>query len=139
MNLIPDRSTFTDPPFGVPPDVVLDIPVPPSVNETRKINHAARGKLAVWKAQCDMALMASGQFRFAAKNKPGDRFEIVIILNEQLCNQDADNPIKSAIDYVRRLELVKDDDKRYLRHITVRWGEAPEGCRILLRPYVEAA
>lgn len=129
----PDRSTFVDPPFAVPPDIVLDLPVPPSVNRTRKLDMKSLRATNEWKSRCDTALMASGQFRAAKRIKIGDRFELTIILCEKQCRLDADNPVKAAIDYLRRLELIKDDDKRYLRRLVVEWGEAPSGCRLILR------
>lgn len=123
----------SDPPFAVAPDIILDIPVPPSVNETRKVNWPARRIVEQWHADCDVSLMASGQYRAAKRAGLGDRFEVTIILCEKQCALDADNPIKSAIDYLRRLELIKDDDKRFMRGLHVVWGEAPKGCRIILR------
>lgn len=130
---LPDRSSFVDPPFAVAPDIVLDIPVPPSVNKTRKLNKAALGEIDDWKAQADRHLMASGQFRAAKRIAIGERFELTIILDEQQCDLDADNPIKCAVDYLKRIELIKDDDKRYMRGLHVLWGEAPSGCRLILR------
>jgi len=119
------------PPFALPPDVVLDIPVPPSVNRTRRVNHAHSGKVTAWEKAADGLLMASGQYRRARK-VPG-RFELKIVLCEQKCRLDADNPVKQAVDYLRRLELITNDDKRFMRKLTIEWGEAPEGCRLILR------
>lgn len=121
----------SDPPFAVPPDIVLDVPVPPSVNRTRKLDMTTLRVVNEWKQQADMLLMASGQFR-AARKLPG-RFEIKIVLCEQKCRCDADNPVKAAIDYLRRIELISDDSPRFMRRLTVEWGEAPAGCRIILR------
>lgn len=124
---------FTDRPFGCPPDIVLDIPVPPSVNRTRKVDHAAARMVEKWKAAADVLLMASGQYRAAKRAPPLDRFELQIILCERQCLLDPDNTIKAAVDYLRRLELIQNDDKRYFRRLTVTWGDAPEGCRLVLR------
>jgi hypothetical protein len=41
--------------------------------------------------------------------------------------------VKAAIDYLRRVGLIHNDDKRYLRRLVVEWGDAPEGCRLILR------
>lgn len=124
----PDVSA---PPFLPAPDIVLDVPLPPSVNRTRRIDPAAAGEVERWKKSADMLLMAAGQYR-AAKKAAFDRFEITIILNED-CRLDLDNPVKAAIDYLRRIEVIPNDDKRHLRKLTVVWGEAPEGCRLVLR------
>jgi len=130
------RIDTSDRPFALPPaEICLDILVPPSTNLTRRHNPAAWGKIERWKVATDKMLMASGQYRaakgWAARNDSG-RFEIKIILSEQ-CRLDLDNPTKSAIDYLRRIQLIRNDDKRYLRKLTVVWGFAPSGCRILLR------
>jgi Holliday junction resolvase RusA-like endonuclease len=109
---------------------VLDIPVPPSVNLTRRINRAAQGIHGAWEHQCDVILMASGQFRAATKF-PG-QFELDITLDEQQCNKDLDNPTKHAVDYLRRIELITDDSPAYFRRLLVQWGDAPKGCRLEL-------
>ncbi len=127
------KIDFADRPFGCPPDVVLDIPVPPSVNVTRKVNKAALGKVDDWKVSADALVMASGQYRFAKRNPVGERFDLTIIFDENRSRLELDNGIKSAIDYLRRLELIKNDDKRYMRALHIVWGKAPEGCRLVLR------
>lgn len=132
MNAI-DRSTFIDRPFGCPLDTILDIPVPPSVNRTRRVNYAAMGKVKDWHASADAAIMASGQYRTAKQHRKADKpCEIKIILCEKLCKLDPDNPLKAAIDYLRRIELIKNDTGKHVRKITVEWGAAPRGCRIII-------
>lgn len=128
--LPPDVSS---PPFALPADVVLDIPIPPSVNRTRRVDMAAAAATEDWKRQADLLLMATGQYRAARRAPPLERFELLIILDEKRCRLDPDNPVKAAVDYLRRIELIKNDDKRYMRRIVVEWGEAPEGCRLILR------
>lgn len=128
-----DRSTFIDRPFGCPLDTVLDIPVPPSVNRTRKVNWAARGVVEAWHIKADTGLMVSGQYQTAKQYRKAKRpCEIKIILSEKLCKLDPDNPIKSAIDYLRRIELIENDTGKQVRKITVEWGAAPKGCRIVI-------
>lgn len=123
----------TDRPFGLPPDIVLDVPVPPSVNRTRKIDFRAAALVEKWKADADAMLMLSGQYRAAKRVPIGDRVELTIILDEQKCDLDPDNSVKAAIDYLRRIELIRNDDKRFMRRLVVEWGYAPEGCRLVLR------
>ncbi len=125
--------SFANPPFGCPPDIVLDIPIPPSVNATRRVNKAALGKVDEWKCSADALVMASGQYRFAKQNPVGEKFELTIIFDEGKSRLDLDNGVKAAIDYLRRIELIKNDDARYLRALHIVWGKAPEGCRLVLR------
>ena len=121
------------PPFGMPADVVLDIPVPPSVNRTRRIDRSALRKVHGWEGAADSALMASGQYREAKANAPAAAFRLAIILDEKQCRLDPDNIIKHAVDYLRRLELIRDDSPKYFRGLRVYWGHAPAGCRLILR------
>lgn len=126
-------SSFRDRPFGAPLELMLDIPVPPSVNETRRIDHAAARKVEAWKAAADIALMVSGQYKLAKRAAMPGRFELTITLCERQCRLDADNPVKAAIDYLRRIELIRDDAPRFMRKLTVEWGFAPAGCRLTVK------
>lgn len=124
-----------DLPFMAPPDkvIAIDLPPPLSVNRTRRVNWAARGDIEKWVIQADMRIMAGGGVRRLGKI-PG-QFECRIILDEDLCGIDADNGIKMLVDYCRRIELITDDSKKYLRRLVVEWGEASTGCRVILREW----
>ncbi len=124
-------TTVEQPP--PPVDIVLDVPVPPSVNRTRRVNWAAMGDVNRWYAQADAALLASGQYRVAMRNAPTGAFTLQIFLDEKQTRIDLDNSVKAGIDYLRRIELIRGDDKRYLRGFEVTWGYAPAGCRLVLR------
>lgn len=124
--------SMTDAPFHCPPDTMLDVPVPPSVNSTRRVNKAGLRELSQWKKRAGMMLIASGQFRRAHKGL--DRFEVTIVLCETLCRLDLDNTVKHAIDYLRELRIVTNDGPKQMRKVTIAWGLAPAGCRITVRP-----
>lgn len=115
-------------------EITLDLPVPPSVNSTRRLNHRSLGRVEEWKRQADLMVMASGQYQAARPFAPVNRFEIEFTLCERRCRMDADNVLKAAIDYLRRIELIRDDGPRQMRKVTVTWGDAPNGCRIVVRP-----
>jgi len=123
----------SDRPFGLPPDIVLDIPVPPSVNITRRSHGLGVRRIEEWHRAADAALMTSGQYRGAKARRPRHTFELQIILDEQICRLDLDNPMKCAIDYLRRIELIVNDSPKHLRRLTIEWGVAPQGCRLILR------
>lgn len=126
-------QSFVDRPFGCPLDIVLDIPVPLSVNYTRRENRAAKPAIKKWLIKADATLMASGQFRAARKQRKASQpCEIKIILDATKCKLDPDNPVKNAIDYLRRIELLENDTGKHVRRIVVEWGAAPEGCRIVI-------
>jgi len=129
----PSRPDFVDRPFGCPLDIILDIPVPLSVNRTRKINRAALKDVENWLVKADAAIIASGQYRTARRQRKAEQpCEIKIILDPSKCRLDPDNPIKNAIDYLRRLELIEDDTGKHVRRIVVEWGAVPAGCRIVI-------
>lgn len=127
---VPPKTS--DAPFHCPPDTVLDIPVPPSVNRTRKIDYASIARINAWKQAADAALWASGQFKAAQKRI--NRFELHVLLDEQKCRLDQDNGLKIMVDYLRRLEIIVDDNKKHWRKTTIEWGSAPEGIRLTVRP-----
>lgn len=135
MSLAPDLMPkpavdVSEPPFAVPADVVLDVPVPPSVNRTRKVHWSGHRKYEAWKKQAGLHLVVNGQFRKAARGL--SRYELVITLDEAKCRLDPDNPIKAACDLLRSLEIITDDSPRQARRITIEWGDAPDGCRLRL-------
>ena len=128
MSAVP---SFIDPPFLAPLECVVDLPPPPSVNVLRRMNGAGVRKLTKWKAQADMAVFAAGGLRRFTK-MPG-RFEATIILDETQNRIDLDNSCKCLLDHAKRLGLILDDGPRYMRRVTIEWGDAPHGARLVLR------
>lgn len=124
--------SMADPPFACPPDTVIDVTVPPSVNRTRKVHWKGQKKIQAWKKNADMTLIASGQFRKAQKGI--GRYELTIILNEDLCRADPDNVLKVPIDYLRALGILTNDSPRYARRTVIEWGDAPLGMRLIIKP-----
>lgn len=120
-----------DPPFAAPIEAVLYLPPPPSVNRTRKIDWRGAAAHQRWIKAADMFVLAHGGMRALAR-LPG-RFEAILTIDEHLNNLDLDNAIKAVIDYARRIELVIDDSKKFMRKVTIEWGHAPHGCRLTLR------
>lgn len=125
-------ASFTDRPFGCPLDTVLDVPVPPSVNRTRGFSGSGLGKVRKWYERAGLTLIGNGQFRKAQKNI--SRFELVIVLCEKQCRMDLDNAAKAAIDFLRHINIIKNDGPAQMRKVTLQWGEAPEGCRLIVKP-----
>ena len=127
-----ERTDTSDPPFAVPPDIVLDLPAPLSVNRTRKLDRSALSKIAAWTRAADALV----QVAWAGGKRPKtvlDKFEAIIVMSET--NRiDLDNGIKKLLDYAKRLGLIADDGPAYMRQVTVKWGDVPEGCRLILRP-----
>jgi Holliday junction resolvase RusA-like endonuclease len=111
---------------------VFDLPLPPSVNTTRKVDWKNRNRLNRWINAADAALMASGQFKSAQKNIV--RFELHVVLDDEACRLDLDNGVKTLVDYLVRVGILANDSKKHWRKLTLEWGAAPAGCRITVKP-----
>lgn len=130
--------SMSDRPFGAPVDIELDLPPPPSTNRIWK--RAKAGQRAVftspeykaWKRAADGAIASMAQLR--GKKPIPAQFEAHIILCPRQNRIDLDNSCKCLLDYAVRCNLVVDDGPKYLRRLLVEWGEAPHGCRLILRP-----
>lgn len=120
-----------DRPFAPPLETVVDMPPPPSVNLTRRTHGPGARLLAQWRHQAGMRVLVDGGTKRLTKMP--DRFEATIILCERRCKCDLDNAVKAVIDYAKILELILDDSPRYMRRVTVEWGDAPQGARLILR------
>lgn len=122
-----------DRPFGLPAEITLDLPAPPSVNRTRKIDFSSLRLVNAWKQSADALVMAS--------RKPGElrriegQFELSVTMSDAHTRADLDNGLKSIIDYLRRIRVIEDDSPKFFRKLTVQWGAAPEGCRIIVRQF----
>lgn len=131
--------SYADPPFAVPPDIILDLPVPPSVNRTRRVDWSAVRTMKAWSNVADAyVLAAKGRSNSPLKLIRVARFELIVTLDERQTRIDLDNGLKSLIDYLRRIQLIEDDSPKHLRKLTVTWGTAPMGCRVTIRPLPSA-
>jgi Holliday junction resolvase RusA-like endonuclease len=118
-----------DPPFAVPPDIVLFLPPPMSVNRTRKIDWRQQKSVKDWWRNAENMLLM--QKRKLPPPITG-RYELIVTLHEGL-RMDADNGLKIICDAMRRFGLVTDDSPKYLRRLTVEFGDV-SGCRVTIRP-----
>ena len=112
--------------------ITLDLPVPPSVNRTRKVDWKAAVVFKSWIQQADTMVIAS-----RLKLSKLFCFSLHIVISEKHTRIDLDNGIKWLIDYLRRIEVIADDSPKHLRKLTVEWGEAPEGARVTVAPWPE--
>lgn len=135
----PNRVDVSSPPFMAPEQpVMLDLPVPPSVNKTRRYDMAATKIVQSWKQRADPLVLAA---KTSALNplrlSKIQRFEIAIVVSEDHTKMDLDNGIKTLVDYLKTIGVIRDDAKKNMRGLTVTWGaaaDAPEGCRVFVRP-----
>lgn len=119
-------------PFRPAIECTLDIPVPPSVNKTRRIDWANHRKHQEWRKQAGMHLMEVGQFRSRLRNV--QRYELTIVLDENQVEIDPDNAVKACGDFLKTMNVIVDDAPQNARRIEIVWGTAPAGVRLILRP-----
>lgn len=124
-------ADVSEPPFAVPAraPIVLDLPVPPSVNKVRKVDWAAARQHRSWIAAADALVMSRGRLPPAIIGP----WKMVVTMSDALWLIDPDNGLKCLIDFCRRIDLIENDSPRFAREITLRWGEAPEGVRVTIR------
>lgn len=126
-----ERNESVNSPFGLPPDIEIHLPPPLSVNATRRVNYSAMGRITRWRQEAD-ALFLSVKRQLAGRKIFG-RYEAIVVLSE--ANRlDIDNGVKGLLDYARHCGLVEDDSPKYLRKLTVKFGDAPYGAKLVLRP-----
>lgn len=124
------QAAIIDVPFAVPPVIVFDLPVPPSVNRTRRLDMTSLTRTNTWKRAADGFVLAQ---RRSQPRKIHGPFELLIVMSEAHTGIDLDNGVKALIDYLRRIDAIQEDAPKFLRKFTVEWGDAPEGCRVHIR------
>lgn len=122
--------SFADAPFHAPADIVIDLPMPPSVNRIWRANKAGPKAVSIspeykkWKAHADSLALSMAQFR-GLKTIVGP-FEAKIVLQRQ--RGDLDNRSKGVLDWLQSRGVIADD--KFCERLTLEWGEAPHGCRV---------
>lgn len=128
------QTSYSDPPFAAPADITLDLPAPPSVNRTRKLDFSSLRVSNAWKSVAnEYVLVAKTRKISPLKLTKISRFELHIIMDES-SRTDLDNGLKILIDYLRKIELIENDSPKHMRRLVVGFGHAPFGCRVTVRP-----
>ena len=104
--------------------ITLDIPIPPSVNRTRKIDWAGLRNLKQYYLRSDLHLSAYGPRPPPVRMITGP-YELVIQIPEG--RGDLDNHCKVLIDYLVSREFVAGDSPKNLRRLAMEWID-PEVC-----------
>lgn len=124
--------SYADAAFHVAPDIVLDLPACPPINRLRKIDWRGHKAHKAWREQAGKHLMLarSGGKKLGAIS---GRFEIELTMDDRIkCDLDA--TIKQVSDFCVLHGFVRDDSPRYMRKITIQWGDIAPGIRVVLRP-----
>ena len=133
-----DIPSQADAPFHAPPDIVLHLPPPVSVNKSRKVDWKGQQKVKDWLRLADQFLTVA-KTRREVRFERLKRYEVHITLSEDHCATDADNGLKLLIDYLRSRDITAGDGPKQLRKIVVEWGFAPAGVRVVVKPLENAA
>jgi Holliday junction resolvase RusA-like endonuclease len=129
--------SMADAPFHCPPDIVLDLPRPISVNRIWRATRAGAGRVTLspeykrWKEHADQITMAMGQFRGLKQVK--GKFEALIVVER--CQGDLDNRAKGVLDWLQSRGVIADD--KFCERLVLEWGNAttaPHGCRVTVKP-----
>jgi len=129
-----DVPSMADAPFHCPPDITIDLPTPVSVNRIWRSNRAGKKRVSLspeyesWKRSADALAMSTGQFR-GLKTIVGP-FEARIVVKR--VRGDLDNRAKGVLDWLQSRGVIVDD--KYCERLTLEWGDAPTGCRVIVRP-----
>lgn len=133
--------SMADPPFAIPPPdddpmiggMVIDLPAPPSVNRTRKLDFSSLRIVNAWKNVANAYVIAAKQrTKNPLRLTKISRFELHIVMSDK-SRVDLDNGLKALIDYLRKIEVIEDDSPKHMRKLTVEFGHAPFGCRVTVR------
>ena len=93
---------------------------------------AALPRIEAWVRAADRLVMSQGRL----PKRISGRFEASLIFPETHA-LDLDNSPKQVIDYLRRLELIDNDDPKHMRRVVMEFGNVPEGCRAVIMPWVD--
>jgi Holliday junction resolvase RusA-like endonuclease len=112
--------------------VVIDCPMPPSTNALWRRRNGQKSfylapRYATWKRAWDAIIMA-----MVPRPKVRGHFAATITLSDKKRRGDADNRAKAILDALQRCAIIENDS--LADSITIRWGFAPEGCRVMLIP-----
>lgn len=119
-------------------DIVIDLPPPISVNRLRRIDWSATSGTKSWRRKADNLILEAKRRKINRlvwnPDEPIQKFEITLTFDEKERSPDLDNCCKGILDYLCTIEILKDDGPKYMRRLVVEWGDAPTGCRVIVKP-----
>ena len=124
--------SYADPPFACPPDIVLDLPAPISVNRLWRVSKRSVIKSVVytkWVKTADDMLLELGQLR-GVKPIAGKFTALIVVKRSRM---DIDNSAKCILDFLQSRNFIVND--KLCEELILRWGEAPMGCRVTVKPF----
>lgn len=129
----------SDRPFGLPAEVVIDLPFPPSVNRIWRGVRRDNGHSVMlspeyrkWKDSADALALLRRTCRDS--NRIAGPFEAAILLNMEAGLGDIDNRIKAVLDWLQSRQVIEND--KLCMELSIKWALpelAPDGCRVTVR------
>jgi hypothetical protein len=111
-------------------DFTLIMPIPPSVNRTRRVDWRGNKARKQFYLRCDLFLSAYGPQPLPFRLIKGPyELDILIPMSSRL---DLNNHDKVMVDYLVEREFVRGDSQKYLRGYSVHWAPI-EHCRVTIR------
>jgi len=114
----------------------ITLPMPPGVNQmyVNRASKGARGRMispeyVSWRRAADDVLRISpgtGNTRFQGP------VSIYLLCQETKGLSDLDNKFKPILDWLVKRQIIKGDDKRYVRAVSAQWTKAPVQCRVMV-------
>lgn len=126
----PNRVDVSAPPFALPAETVLDLPAPISVNRIWRKTKTGVIKSAAyydWIRRADAMILQTGQLK-GLKTIIGPFAALIVVKRSNL---DLDNNSKCILDFAQSRRFI--DNDKHCEELTLRWGDAPTGCRLTLR------
>jgi hypothetical protein len=111
------------------PWVVLQLPLPPSVNQFKGKLGNRSPCVKQWIREADAGFIG----RFEKLPQIIGRFECEIEF--QRGRYDLDNRIKPLMDWLQRVQIIQND--KLCERLEVTWGPKNSGCLVRLRSYME--
>lgn len=128
----PNKADTSAPPFVPPIDIVLDLPPPISVNRIWRKTKAGMMKSPAysrWISKADAMLLELDQLK-GVRPIAGPFSALILVKRSRL---DLDNNAKSVLDFLQSRNFIVNDN--LCEELTLRWGHAPTGCRVTVRPF----
>lgn len=116
----------------MPREIVLHLPSPPSVNDLWSPRRGGGMRLSDryrhWIAEADGLTRELCQLRGVRRIEGLFTAEVTL----RRSRADLDNVgSKAVLDFAQRVEVIAND--KHCEELRVRWGDAPHGCRLIIR------
>lgn len=121
------RVSTADRPFGMPNDIVLSLPIPPSANNLFFNRRGGKGRSRS-PEYLNWQVAAGWQVKLARQSPITGPVCVSIVVQENP-RRDLDSYCKALIDLLVAHKLIPDDSCKYVREIRISWGKI-EGCRV---------